>query len=223
MRFLLAALLLAAAALPALADPPSDPLNWLCGPVAPQCFAWDLDDRGLSRYPFDAVDDYQSGVPFQWWTSLGRQFTEGSRAATHLTAGLRHQGRLGGEFEWSHFQSGALHSVKRPDLISLRSTADLSNGDDLMLEYGFGMSVLWADRTYAGLGFSLSAEKRLSKPFTLYARWQPGLLAHTSLVDDLSAGIGASWRYVGAEAGYRALINGLGNEYGPEVSLRVSF
>lgn len=221
MRFFLAVLLAASVALPLRAEPAPDPMNWFAGPAAPQLFAYELDDRGLSRYPYDRVDDYQSGASYQWWGRAARQSTDGSGLATHITTGLRTDGRLGGEFEWTHFASGAFDSQKRPDLVSLRSTADLSKSDDLTLEYGLGITALWADRTYAGIGFAFAAEKRLIEPATLYARWQPSLVAHLAPLNDLSAGIGVSWRWVGVEGGYRALLTSLRHEYGPEVALRI--
>src|SRR5579885_302308 len=137
MRLLLAAAVLLAAAAPVLAAPQSDPMNWFCGPAAPQCFAYDLDDRGLPRYPYDKLDDYESGAAFQQWVRVARQTTEGSREAEHVSTGLRLPGRLGGTLEWTHFEQGAFGSTRRsPNLISLLSTADLSKDGALTLEYG---------------------------------------------------------------------------------------
>jgi hypothetical protein len=216
-------LLLAATAAPLRAEPPSDPLNWLGGPIAAHLFVLDMDDRGLPRWPHDAVDDIKNGAGLQWWSKFGRHFTEGSRQGSHLLTGFRTEGRIGAEFEFTHYDAGAFGSRKRPDLMSLRGTADLSRTDEWLLEYGFGITSLWAERTFFGISASFSLERRLRKPWTAYARYSPGLLAHTSLLHDVQVGVGANWKAIGVEAGYRALVNGLRNVYGPETSLRLSF
>jgi hypothetical protein len=216
--FLLPAALQAAA--PAAAAPKAKPdvTNWFAGPLKLHLDAFDMDGRGLERFPFDA---YNSGKTHQFWTRIGHQFTEGGRGANHLDAGLRLAGRLGASGTYSKFRAGAFNSYRAPDWLALRGTADLSSRTDRTWEYGFGFATLQGVETLFGASVELRHERRLAKPYTLHARYAPTLMANGRVFHEGGLGLGVNWKRLGADAGYRVLLNGLRNSYGPELALRL--
>ena len=208
-------------AAPVWAEPPSDPLNWLGGPIAPHLFALDLDDRGLPSYPFDPLNDAKSGVAANMSSRVSRQFTEGSRQALHVNGALRLESRLGVDFAWSRFDSGAFNLERRTDRLAMHATADLSERDGRFLEYGLGFTTLQSDQSLWGPSFELLGERRLAPPWTLYARYSLAFMNLGASHHELSAGVGPSWKRLGVEAGYRAFLNPLRNVYGPEIALKI--
>ncbi|MDE2236735.1 MAG: hypothetical protein KGK30_02485 [Elusimicrobia bacterium] len=222
MRALLSALAALALAAPVLAvGPKPDITDWLAGPFAPHLMAWDMDERGLERYPFDPQDDYNNGQVWQVWQRVGHQFTEGGREANHVAAGLRLSERFGADLSYSKFRAGAFSSDRAPDWLSLHSTADLSTGNASTLEYGMGMATLQGQRSLWGFSLELRWERRLRKPWSLFLRYSPDLMSDGRLYHELSAGLGPSWGRFGVEAAYRALLNPLRDSYGPELALRL--
>ena len=207
---------------PVFAEPRPDRANWLGGPIAPHLMAHDRDDRGLERFPFDGQNDINSGVSWALWTRLARQFTEESRQASHLESGLRLPGRLGADFYYSRFDPGAFNMTRRPEFFAFHATADVSTQDDVTLEYGFGLATLQADRTLAGPSMEFRGERRMGKPWTMYARYAPSFMVSDGrFYHHLSLGLGASWKRIGVDAGYKLFLNPLRNGYGPEAALRV--
>ena len=190
-RSCLAAGLLLGLALPALAaGPKPDATDWFAGPLAPHLMAWDMDERGLERYPFDERDGYNNGQSWQVWGRLGHQFTEGGREANHLAAGLRLDSRLGGDFYYSKFRAGAFSFGRGADLISLHATADLSVRNDVMLEYGIGLATLQGDRSLLGLSIEFRGERRLQKPWSVYLRYAPDFMGDGRFYHEVSIGAG---------------------------------
>lgn len=215
----------AAPAAPAAATttphPSPDATDWFAGPLAPHLMAWDMDDRGLERWPFDPRDGYLNGATHQVWVKAGHQFTEGGREANHIAAGLRLSLRLSGDFEYSKFRAGAFRFDRAPDWLSAHGTADLSVNDRDTVEYGFGFATLQGDQSLWGASLELRYERKLAAPWTAYLKYAPAFLSDGRFWHEMSAGIGPSWKRVGVEAAYRALLNPLRNSYGPEVSLRL--
>jgi hypothetical protein len=201
--------------------PSPDVTDWFAGPFAPYLRAWDMDDRGLARYPFDPEDSYNNGVGHQFWTRFSRQFSEGGRGLNHLAAGLRLSDRLGGDFYYSKFRPGSFHFNGAADWLSAHVVADLSVGDATTFEYGFGMATLQGDRSLIGPSAEFRLERRLDAPCTLYGRYALDYLTDGRLWHEASIGVGPSWKRLGAEVGYRLLLNALRNSYGPELSLRI--
>jgi hypothetical protein len=201
--------------------PHPDATDWFAGPLAPHLMAWDMDDRGLSRWPFDPRDSYVNGATHQFWVKASHQFTEGDREANHIAAGLRLSGRLSGDFEYSKFRAGAFRFDRGADWFSAHGTADLSSDDLNTFEYGFGFATLQGDQSLWGPGVELRYERKLRAPWTLYLKYAPDLLSDGRFWHEMSAGVGPNWKRLGVEAAYRALLNPLRNSYGPELSLRI--
>src|SRR3569623_462191 len=102
----------------AVPQPHPDATDWFAGPLAPHLMAWDMDDRGLERWPFDPRDSFVNGDTHQFWVKAGHQFTEGNREANHIAAGLCFSDRLSGDFEYSKFRHGAFRFDRAADWFS---------------------------------------------------------------------------------------------------------
>ena len=213
----------ASAAPAAVPHPHPDATDWFAGPLAPHLMAWDMDARGLERWPFDPRDGYVNGATHQFWLKAGHQFTEGGREAHHLAAGLRLADRLSADFEYSKFRAGAFRFDRAADWLSAHGTADISQDDANTFEYGFGFATLQGDQSLWGPGVEFRYERKLRAPWTMYLKYAPDLMSDGRFWHELSAGVGPSWKRIGVEAAYRALLNPLRDSYGPEVSLRLWF
>lgn len=210
----------AAAALP-VPHPSPDVTNRFFGPFWPFLDAYDMDSRGLMRYPFDPEDGYTNGKAYQVWTRVSRQFSEGSRGVNHAAGGLRLDQRLAGDFYYSKFRAGSFRFNRAADWLSAHATADLSAGDRTTFEYGFGFATLQGDRSLVGPSAEVKWERQLPAPWTLYGRYALNFLTDNRFWHEASIGAGPSWKRLGVEAGYRVLLNPLRNSYGPEVALRL--
>lgn len=206
---------------PAQPEAKPDVTNWFAGPIKPHLDAYDMDERGLERFPFDAVNDYHNGKTHQLWTRFSHQLTEGGRGANHVDAGFRHAYRLGLAMTYSKFRAGAFNSYRAPDWLAARVVADLTKRKDRSLEYGFGMATLQGVKTLFGVSVELRGERRLSRPFSLYGRYAPTLMSDGRVFHEATLSAGPNWKRLGAELGYRALLNPLRNSYGPEFTLRL--
>lgn len=219
MRAALLALVLCAA--PAAAEVKTDWMNLFGGPAAPHLFAWDMDDRGLSRWPHDERDGIVNGAGWVLWTRAGHHWTEGKRSGSTVDAGLRLQGRLGGDVSWAQYGAGAFRNERRSEWYDAHATADLSTRDATTIEYGFGLASYQGDRPKNGVSVELRVEQRLAKPLTLFSRYAPALLGDGRVWHPMSAGFGVNYKRAGLDGGFRALLNPLGNVYGPEVGFRL--
>ncbi|MDE2291907.1 MAG: hypothetical protein KGL53_07475, partial [Elusimicrobia bacterium] len=143
-------------------------------------------------------------------------------AAEHWLARVRGDTRLGWDVEASSFQRGLLRPDRRAALVSAHITSNYVQDEGRFLELGLGLLTYQDPSAVWGPSAELSWESFPRRPWSVAARLQGGEAKGRGYYA-ASVSAGATWRWLGVSAGWRALLAPRGTAAGPTFSLRAWF
>ena len=189
--------------------------------LLPLAFAFALPHGGFTRYPYEnggyTTGERDLAVAF----TSSRQELDDGHQATHAHFRVRGGNRLGWDASVSAYDPGVF-SKTGAKIWSGHVTASYIESHNSMLEAGYGIASYQEPRPRTGFSFELNYEVFPVKPFTFGARYQ-GASLHGQGFHDLSCHVGAAWKWVGVELGYRAFYTPIFNEFGPELGVNFWF
>ena len=190
--------------------------------LLPLAYAFALPHGGFTRYPYDSKEGYASGDrDIAACIRTSRQFLEDGHQAQHSHFRVRGGNRLGWDVGNSTFDQGTFTNT-RVNIWSGHVTANYLESKTALLEGGYGIASFQDPGARTGVSFELNLELFPRNPWTASVRYE-GSYLHSHTFQDLSAHVGAAWKWFGAALGYRAFFTPIYDERGPELTLSAWF